>query len=225
MQCVWPRALALILIWIASPGHSESWQQQSQADDLVQLWTQEDQAAKPRYQRVRAEITIDAPIGPLLPLLQDASTQQRWLPYTHKVRVLERPSQLQTRVQFITQSRWPFQPRDAITLFEIEPLGPDQIRINMINQPDSLPLEAGHLRIRTAEGHWLLTALESCTTRVQYQSGSRWGGMIPQWLVDSTNARLAKDALTALKPWAEQHYKDYTAYDFLPASTLHRTCH
>ena len=99
--------------------------------------------------------------------------QHHWLPFTHEVRVLERPAQHQTRVHFLTQSRWPSQPRDAVTLFQVIEESPVQLRINMINQPQLLPPEPGYRRIQQAQGYWLLTALEDCQTRVRYQSGSQ----------------------------------------------------
>lgn len=214
---------------IAAPTTQPDWQPQRAADSSLQLWTRPGPTPEAPYQEVRAEITVSSPIRPLLAQLQDATTQHHWLPYTHAVRVLDHPAEDQTRVQFLTQSRWPFKARDAITLFDIDSVQPNQILIRMINQPDSHPPEPGYLRIQTATGHWLLTALPQCQTRVQYQSGSRWGGLVPQWLVDSTNERLAGDALTALQRWSEQHYQDYLdkdthAYDFLPESPLHRNC-
>lgn len=211
MKTVWHGVMALLLILANNPSQAEQWNTNSAQ-------------RKHPYKIVHTETTITAPLGPLLSLLQDAENQHQWLPYTHQVKVLKRPTQYAALVHFLTQSRWPFKPRDAVTLFVIEPISADQIRINMINQPESLPMEPGYLRIEFAQGHWLLTALDNCKTRVQYQSGSRWGGMIPQWLVDSSNESLAEESLSRLKNWAERHYKDYHTYEFLDASQIHRNC-
>lgn len=245
MKPVWPRAsdlngklivTLLAMLTLALPPavnadqpneQNSHWEPISSPRDPVQLWHRNSASADP-YQLVRGEITIDAPLLPLLALLQDADTQHQWLPYTHQVKVVDQPAPEATLVHFLTQSRWPFKPRDAVTLFSVQSQTANQIRIDMQNQPDALPLQAGYLRIRFAEGHWLLSALENCQTRVQYQSGSRWGGLIPQWLVDSSNADLAVESLNNLKHWAEQHYRDYqndyAKYSYLDAPPRHRTC-
>lgn len=201
---------------------TSDWQRHSDPADPVTVWVLQSEALT--YLLVRADIVITAPIGPLLSLLQDASVQHHWLPFTHEVRVLERPAQHQTRVHFLTQSRWPFQPRDAVTLFQVIEESPVQLRINMINQPQLLPPEPGYRRIQQAQGYWLLTALEDCQTRVRYQSGSQWGGLIPQWLVDRSNRQLAETALLNLKRWAESHYTRYTTDASLHLLTAHHTC-
>ena len=56
-------------------------------------------------------------------------------------------------------------------------------------------------------------------------SGSRWSGLVPQWLVDSTNVRLAHEALTNLKAWAETHYSEYSTYAELEDFPPYRNCH
>lgn len=196
-----------------------------------------DQPDHQPYQIAQANIIINVPIGPLLAMLQDADQQHQWLPYTHRVTVLEPASAadlpaINTLVQFETETRWPFKPRDAITLFEIQQPEPNRIRINMLNRPLAAPALKGYLRIEQAEGFWLLSAIEKCQTQVHYESGSRWGGLIPQWLVDSTNARIATTALENLKAWSEPLYQaqrqqthpEYKTYDFLTPAPLHDPC-
>ncbi len=197
-----------------------SWQPQESGNDAVQLWTQ----ASKHYTLVRAETVIAAPLPKLLPLLQDASNQHQWLPYTHKVTVISQPNHFDTLVHFQTQSQWPFKPRDAVTLFRINQPQPNHIQIEMQNQPEQLAKDSQYVRIELAEGYWLLTAQENCTTHIRYQSGSRWGGRIPQWLVNNMNRSLAIEALINLKQWAPQHADDYTAYDFINPIPRHENC-
>lgn len=223
MNTVWLRALIiLVLTNAAAVTLASDWTLQSSETEPVTLWVQQN-TTKP-YLLVRADIIISAPVGPLLSLLQDAANQHQWLPYTHAVHVLERPAPLQTRVHFLTQTRWPFKPRDAITLFEIIEETPSRLRINMINQADYQAPEPGYLRIQKAEGYWQLTAQGQCRTHVRYQSGSQWGGLIPQWLVDHSNQQLAQEALINLKAWAETHYQEYTSYESLDLLTAHHDC-
>jgi hypothetical protein len=81
------------------------------------------------------------------------------------------------------------------------------------------------VRITEADGYWQLTATANCATLVRYESGSRWGGIVPQWLVDDSNAKLAQEALANLKQWAEHHYQEYETYAVLADFPSHRHCH
>jgi len=206
------------------------WQVTSRPGATVERWQQVATTRRP-YQLVRAEITIAAPILPLLKILQDARQQGQWFPYTEAVTVLEQPAPNQTLVQFQTQSRWPFKARDAITLFTVTVTSARQLRIDMYNQPQQRPALPGYLRIQQASGYWQLSALDQCQTRVRYEAGSRWGGLVPQWLVDQTNARLAEETLLNLQRWAASHYQDYKDeqqetgdHDDLHRLSAHRQC-
>lgn len=224
MMPVWPKVSVLISLLWASIAFADTWVEHNSPDQLVQVWVKP-QDEQQRYDIVRAEITIQAPILPLLAMLQDAEHQQQWLPYTKDVRILAKPSSTQTLVQFRTLTRWPFKPRDAITQFNVMVESKEQLRIEMINLPQQYPNEPGFLRIREAEGYWLLSALPECKTRVRYQSGSRWGGMIPQWLVNTSNRDLAVAALMNLKRWVETDYSQYEADDETVATiTAHNRC-
>jgi hypothetical protein len=92
--------------------------------------------------------------------------------------------------------------RDAITLFVVSQPDPATLRIDMLNQPDAVPVSRHVERIPQAQGYWLLTAQPDCRTRVTYEAGSRWGGNVPQWLVNRMNLRIARSALQNLQQWA-----------------------
>ena len=109
MMPVWPKVSVLISLLWASIAFADTWVEHNSPDQLVQVWVKP-QDEQQRYDIVRAEITIQAPILPLLAMLQDAEHQQQWLPYTKDVRILAKPSSTQTLVQFRTLTRWPFKP-------------------------------------------------------------------------------------------------------------------
>ena len=216
--------LAVLLAgWLAGFNAlaEENWILQDNVDPSVQLWTDD---SRPPFRRVRAETTIAVPILPLLSLLQDPSTQSDWLPYTQRVEVLQKPTPTQTLVRFETIARWPFAARDAVTLFQVSQLDATHLHIDMLNQPDAVATQSGIERIPEAEGYWLLEALDQCRTRLRYEAGSRWGGNVPQWLVNRMNARLAREALQNLRDWAPAHYRDYAKPDYLNDVTLHAQC-
>ena len=215
--------LILASLWLNS-AFADTWQPLDSTGGSVELWVNPQNPNQP-YDVVRGEITVQTPILPLLAMLQDADRQRDWLPFTQDVRIIERPAPTRTLVQFRTVTRWPFRPRDAVTRFDVTPAPPAQLRIDMINSPAAISEEPGYLRIQQAEGYWLLTALPDCNTLVRYESGSRWGGMIPQWLVNKSNRDLAREALLNLKQWTETHYREYETNDEnYPSITVHRHC-
>lgn len=223
MQPHWRKAeRAFLFLLLLLPLHSYSWTQHAASTDQVTVWT-EQRAGKP-FRTVRAEAVIALPILPLLQILQDAGAQKNWLPYTHKVEVLQQPTPLQTRVRFETTARWPFAARDAVTLFVVSQPDPNSILIDMRNQPDTFPAQKRVERIQQAEGYWQLTALENCHTRVRYEAGNRWGGTVPQWLVDKMNARIAATALQNLQQWAPAQIRNHSAADFLQEVPAHADC-
>lgn len=217
-----PALLAVLLAMLpASPLYADSWTARSDTLDTVQLWTDD---SRPPFRRVRAETVIAIPILPLLSLLQDPASQPHWLPYTHQVEILQRPAPEQTLVRFETQARWPFAARDAVTLFQVSQPDASGIRIDMLNQPDAIPPHTGVERIRAAEGYWQLVALDQCQTQVRYEAGNRWGGNVPQWLVDRMNAQLAREALNNLREWAPAHRQQYGKPAYLREVELHANC-
>lgn len=201
-----------------------SWTEHSSSDEHIQVWLNKDHPNAHTYTLVRTETVIAAPLTKLLPLLQDAEQQHQWLPYTHRVTILSKPQPKETLVHFQTQSQWPFKPRDALTLFRVNQPQADIVTIEMLNRPQQRKEEPGYIRLQQAEGSWQLTALPNCKTHVRYQSGSRWGGAIPQWLVNKMNRTLAVEALSNLRQWAPQHYGDYQKYDYLDPVPLHQDC-
>lgn len=228
------RALALGAMLLTSMPWALSaadWALRSKSGAAVQLWTDD---SRTPFRHVRAETVIAAPILPLLELLQDPASQPHWLPYTHQVEILQQTAPEQTLVRFETQARWPFAARDAVTLFQVSQPDASTIRIDMLNRPDAIPPHAGIERIRQAEGHWQLQALDQCRTQVRYEAGNRWGGNVPQWLVDRMNAQLAQEALQNLRKWAPDHYRDYSRPehsrpehsrpDYLQKVELHAHC-
>ena len=215
-------ALALVAATLLSgPLSAASWTRHGNSSDTVQLWTDD---SRPPFRRVRAETIVAIPILPLLSLLQDPASQPHWLPYTQQAEILQRPAPEQTLVRFESRANWPFAARDAVTLFQVSQPDAFAIRIDMLNQPDAIPPHPGIERIRTAEGHWQLEALDQCQTRVRYEAGNRWGGNVPQWLVDRMNARLAREALLNLREWAPAHRKDYGKPAYLHEVNLHANC-
>lgn len=224
MMPVCSRVLLIIASLWLNTVIAENWEPRTPSGQTVALWVDPQSPDRP-YDMVRGEITLQVPIFPLLAMLQDADRQRDWLPYSQDVRVLKHPAPSQTLVQFRTVTRWPFRPRDAITRFDVTTLPPAQLRIDMVNQPEAVPKQPGYLRIEQAEGYWLLTALADCKTHVRYESGSRWGGMIPQWLVNKSNRDLAREALLNLKQWSETHYRNYRSNDENHSSiTVHQHC-
>lgn len=217
----WFRMLvSCVLLSLAMPA--AGWQRQSTDHDAVQLWTQTT-AANP-YSRVRAEVTIAAPIFQMLYLLQNAATQQEWLPYSHRVDVLQQPTPTQTLVRFETEAQWPFSARDAITLFSVSQPNDQNLLITMENKPTAAPPVAGIERITAADGYWLLTALPDCHTHVRYESGSVWGGNIPQWLVNQLNVRISRTALLNLRAWAPGQPRHASIPEFLQPVPEHAQC-
>ena len=214
--------LLLLLLLLMVPAISLAWDRHSTADDSVQLWTAP--ASNHLYQNVRAEAQVATPIFRLLRLLQDANTQHEWLPYTHKVDVLQQPAPAQTLVRFESESRWPFSARDAVTLFVVSQPDAHSLRIDMLNQPDAVPLQPGVERIRQAQGYWLLTAAADCVTQVRYEAGSAWGGNVPQWLVNRINRRVTASALRNLQQWAPAQTESNATPDYLQPVLDHAHC-
>lgn len=218
MKTVWLLVTSVVLISYAMA--SDNWQSLRSNKEL-QAWFQKQPQS---YTLVRVETVVNAPLPQLLPLLQDAASQHQWLPYTHKVSVIRKPSPFDTLVHFQTESKWPFKPRDAVTLFRVSQPSSNEVMIKMENQPNALNNLTDYVRIEQSEGYWLLTALEHCQTQLRYQSGSKWGGNIPQWLVNKMNRTLAIEALSNLKSWAPRHYKEFSPYDYLAPTPLHKDC-
>ncbi len=218
MRLVLPLVISGLLLFCSH--NSLAWEQQPPPQDGVEVWRDQ---GKP-FDKVRVESIVQAPMLPLLALLQDPVKQLNWFPYLKKVEVIEKVSPTQTLVHVQTGSALFIQPRDAVTLFIVSQPDPERIEIEMQNEPNAIPELKGHKRVQSSMGHWQLTALPGCQTRVRFEAGSQWGGVFPQWLADKSNVEVAIETVVNLKQWAADHYKDYQPYDFLQASVLHENC-
>ena len=156
----------------------------------------------------RAEVEVDASIDSLLAVLADPDACARWIHNCKMAKVLASTGFYQRDTYQINDMPWPVQDRDLALEVRIHELANGSFRLDMINQPESVP-EGELVRIRQYEGFYLLTPLESGGTRIEWEQHTDPGGSLPAWLINQLLVDVPVNTLKQLREIAnEEPYRD-----------------
>lgn len=138
---------------------------------------------------------IDASTTSILALLRDSDRFKTWFPNTPESKLLKRDGDVSYQYS-VMATPWPISDRDnvlrSVTQVDREA---DVVRITVSAAPDEYPPQADRVRVRKANGSWLLKAVNASKTLVTFQMHLEPGGGIPQWMI---NVRVVETPLEAI---------------------------
>ena len=194
---------------------SMSWSGTSHAQDHA--WEMQKENAHTRVfsravkgsplREIKGTTQVDTGLKQLITFLQDPDINEEWVPYSGGAAILEQAPSLQTHVHFVMNASWPFQKRDAVALFTLFQPEENKVRISIDSKPHKLPPIKGVVRILEYRGYWLLTAVSSKKTEVEYQNYVEPGGNVPAWLANSVAVKTTFQALENLREQAPRYNK------------------
>ena len=139
-----------------------------------------DVEAKPTpsgFHATRGHATVCAGLEDLERYMSDPARFPEWIPYAEEARLLEQSADVQVYYYMRTATPWPMKSRDMIYRVEREADGP-AVRFSLTGVPDYLPPERGAVRMRAADGIWILEPRdERIQVRLQLQMDP---GSVPQ---------------------------------------------
>lgn len=148
--------------------------------------------------RIRAAITIEAPVPVLLAALETPCAVQAWLPGADELRVVNHENE-HTEVRMLTRFPWPWRDRVARLVFKRRREG-DRILITMNARP--VESASGLVAVPYSRARWELHP-ENGRVHVSYQQRFTPGGTVPQWLADQVAENRVADALDNLESLVE----------------------
>lgn len=138
---------------------------------------------------------IDANLEAIYALLRDSDRFHTWFPNTPESKLLKRDGAVSYQYS-VLETSWPISDRDNVLRSVTET---DReagiIRITVAAAPDEYPEQTGRVRVRKANGSWLLETIEENKTRATFRMHLEPGGGIPEWMI---NARVVGTPLEAL---------------------------
>lgn len=155
------------------------------------------------HRAYRGTTVVCTSLEALRDFVTDASRLDQWIPFTEAARAVPGPKD-QHRYYLRTSAPWPFKSRDMVYALSAEASADDTseddaLRLDVEGLPDAVPEHDGAVRMRAAEGGWVL-APEDGTVAVSFQLAVD-PGRVPDFFV---NRRLAATVGGTLANLAER---------------------
>lgn len=175
--------LFLGLITLSSVGHASIWQSQAVDSDEVKVWTKAIDNSD--FKAFKGQVTINATVETVLAVVTDHNNYPHWYHKNKLTKKLKQISETQALSYAITQTPWPVNNRDSVTISTQTHLADGSVKIDIEAVDDAYPEQAGLIRITQLNGFWKLEKITAQQTRVTLQISAEPGGEIPSWLANS----------------------------------------
>ena len=131
----------------------------------------------------KAIATIEASIEVVLAEVMDAEHLEEWMANISSARTIENKKNGDIIMYYQLALPWPMQDRDAISENHII-RGADSTIVKTILKPDYLPEEPDLIRMRSANGGWVLKPLANNRCHVTYQFVANPSTKVPGWIAN-----------------------------------------
>jgi START domain len=147
----------------------------------------------------RGEYHIEAPVLHVLAVVLDTPAAVRWARGADRVEVLNRQTPDAQLVRMITDLPWPIRDREMVMDRTVTVLEPGKVfDVRFACATGKRPEEKGYVRVRECDSHFLVRAVDSGHTYVDYRAYLDPGGGLPSWGVRWMEKRVAVDTLSRL---------------------------
>lgn len=209
-----PITTALLLCLSACVNLSPEWQLQKQRDGIDYFTRQSQHASLPEF---KASIQVDASIAKVMELVTDFSRHPEWVYRCEQITVIALKGYSEAYLYQV--NKLPIvADRDMIlhgrTLSSEEG---DQIRIQLSAAPNYCDnnddedcesiAQSKKVRVREADGEFVLNKIDKDTTQIVWQQFLDPGGAIPHWLFRALLAQVPMQSLRQLKLLLESEPK------------------
>ncbi len=203
-------ALLVVASLAASPGSAQAadaaaaaelendtaWELSAQQDG-IDVYTRP--VAGSGIKEFKGVADIDASLITIGALLRDSDQLKTWFPNTPESKLLKREGEVAYQYS-VMATPWPISDRDnvlrSVTQTDREA---GVMRITVTAAPDEHPEQTDRVRVRKANGSWLLKAVNESKTRVTFQMHLEPGGGIPQWMINARVVGTPLEAITNLR--------------------------
>lgn len=216
---------AVFLLPFSSSAETPHWQQTISRDGIVVYTRKTDYP----IDEFKAEAVIDAPVGVILAVIEDAPASSEWMSSISQTRMIREliPPKLNEQtmtgksrhlVYSIMDTPWPLTVRDVLlevtTVVDFRKMSV-QIEYHAV-ESDAVAKNKDWVRMSVLNGSWTLNAIDSAHTKAVYQVKSDPGGIIPAAFANSASRDIPFQTLSALKKMVtrNKYIKAAGKYDF-----------
>lgn len=164
---------------------------------------------------------IDASVVDILAVLDDTPNNTRWMHKCMEATLLKKVNEYERIVYNRTDAPWPVDDRDVVVRSKAT-VDRDKrlvvVRFSAIKTPLKGEVD-GVVRMPTLKGHYIFKILDYNKTRVEYQIDADPGGMLPDWLIESTSEEIPLNTIVNLRNRVMQTSKAGTYKDFVEKYT------
>jgi hypothetical protein len=150
------------------------------------------------YKSFKAEMQSNCKIEDIVSVLKDVKRFGIWVADTKEVKLLKMEDNDQYHY-IETSLPWPFKSRDMVYHFQYIRINSNQLKVIITGIPDYINPKGDIIRMKKANGFWLLTSLDSNKTTITYQLHVEPGGTIPAWLANVSVIKIPFSTLTGLR--------------------------
>ena len=194
-------------------GKSEPEWNLTKEDEGIKIYTRYIEGSEIRA--FKAVALMEGKLSEFVSVLKDVENFPELFDSNKLATILEQNDTMQWYYS-VTAVPWPLKDRDGIYCFHFKQNYQNKIvTIKVVADPDRMPENDGIVRIRKAEGTWILEPMDINKVRVTLEMHGEPGGSIPDWIanmfvVDSP----IKDFKNLRERIALDQYKN-KKYDFL----------
>ena len=175
--------LGVTLIFLLSTSLSlqDEWEL-AREENGIRVYTGE--AQKPLLKPYRAEMIVNSPVDSIVSLLKDIPRYKDWVHLCVDSRLIEKISNDEFFVYYLTNSPWPVRNRDNCTRIRFERLADSSVWVHLKDHPGKIAEEKSVVRVPYMEGYWHLVPIDPAHTHVTHEVRFDPGGSVPVWIAN-----------------------------------------
>lgn len=148
------------------------------------------------FDRHRGEVSVCGSMAAVTGFAADVERYPEWVSHTEEARLIMRSPQ-RTVFYLRNSAPWPMKPRDMVYELVPEVIDERTVTVAMNGLPDEIPVEAGVVRMKSAQGEWLFQAEAGGELRVGLSLYIE-PGRAPRLFANRRFAHMIGDTLSAL---------------------------
>ena len=164
----------------------------------------------------KGEITVAAPLTALVALIDDTKVYPQLFYQCKSAQNIKEVSNNQSYKYIVTDMPWPVKDRDIIVHSVTTQNKQSKIvEIKMQAAPTLMPLQKGHVRIKSMSGRWLLIPVKKGMTKVVYEMAVDPAGSLPNWLVNTMSTDMPFNTLKNLSTLIKKPVYQSASHPFI----------
>lgn len=168
------------------------------------------------FKAFKAMGELDGSVATVMAVFQDIDNLKNWMPKTKLAKQLKKINSTEEIRYLELAAPWPIANRDVINNFRFLYNPKDKsVKISVTSLHDYIPKKKGIVRIRDAEGYYLITPQANGKVKFFYQFHSEPGGNIPSWLANTSVVEIPFQTIVNLRKEVKKKKYQGKTFEFM----------